>query len=68
MPALRHHARRLNADLIAVQEVENVAALARLFDPKGYAIELSHRPDQELGTCRRRRGQEQTMQRSARDS
>ncbi|MCB2263778.1 MAG: endonuclease/exonuclease/phosphatase family protein [Candidatus Thiosymbion ectosymbiont of Robbea hypermnestra] len=61
---LRHHARRLNADLIAVQEVENAAALARLFDPAVYALELSRRPDQDLGTCRRRHDQKQTMPRT----
>jgi len=61
---LRHHAERLNADLIALQEVENGAAVARVFDPRIYAIEISHRPSLSLGTCRRHRNQERTMQRT----
>jgi len=61
---LRRHARRLNADLIALQEVENRAAVARLFDPAVYAIEIARQPDRDLGTCRRRRGQARTMQRT----
>jgi endonuclease/exonuclease/phosphatase family metal-dependent hydrolase len=61
---LRHYAARLQADVIALQEVENAAAVARVFDPATYAIEISDQPDRDLGTCRRRRGQERTMQRT----
>jgi endonuclease/exonuclease/phosphatase family metal-dependent hydrolase len=61
---LRHHAERLNADLIALQEVENRAAVARVFDPSIYAIEISHRPSRSLGTCRRHRNRRRTMQRT----
>lgn len=61
---LRHHAARLQADIVALQEVENATAVARVFDPTRYAIEISGRPDQDLGTCRQRRGQERTMQRT----
>lgn len=35
---LRKYAQRLNADVIAVQEVASVAALARVFDPARYAF------------------------------
>jgi len=61
---LRRHAQRLNADLIALQEVENRTAVARLFDPGIYAIEIARQPDRNLGTCRRQRGQTRTMQRT----
>jgi len=61
---LRHHATRLNADLVALQEVEGRAAVARVFDPATYAIEISRRPDRDLGPCRRRGGRERSMQRT----
>jgi endonuclease/exonuclease/phosphatase family metal-dependent hydrolase len=61
---LHHHAARLNADLIALQEVENRAAVARVFDPSLYAIEISGRPSGKLGTCRRHHGRRRTMQRT----
>ncbi|WP_165741876.1 endonuclease/exonuclease/phosphatase family protein [Candidatus Thiosymbion oneisti] len=61
---LRRHARRLNADLIALQEVEDRAAVARLFDPGTYAIEIARQPDRNLGPCRRQSGQMRTMQRT----
>jgi len=61
---LRRHATRLNADLIALQEVENRAAVARVLDPSIYAIEISHQPNRKLGRCRRQRGRERTMQRT----
>ena len=40
---LRDHARRLNADVIAVQEVENELALGRVFDSDHYAFFVSNR-------------------------
>lgn len=40
---LRAHAERLDADVIAVQEVENEAALARVFDPSAYDFILTGR-------------------------
>jgi len=61
---LRHHVTRLRADIVALQEVENVVAVAQLFDPAVYAIEISGRPDQNLGRCRRHRGHKRTMQRT----
>lgn len=61
---LRHHAARLNADIVALQEVENEAAIARVFDPTVYAIEISRQPDLDLGRCRRQTRQERTMQRT----
>lgn len=61
---LRHHAERLGAAVIALQEVENAAAVGRVFDPGSYTIEISGRPDRDLGTCRRQRSQKRTMQRT----
>lgn len=61
---LRHQAARLNADLIALQEVQDATAVARLFDTDTYAIEVSRQPDRDLGTCRRQRDQQRTMQRT----
>ncbi len=40
------------------------AAVARLFDPGTYAIEIARQPDRNLGTCRRQQGQARTMQRT----
>ncbi len=40
---LRAHADQLDADVIAVQEVENEAALARVFDPDAYDFILTER-------------------------
>lgn len=40
---LRQHAERLDADVIAVQEVENDGALARVFDPARYDFFVSDR-------------------------
>jgi len=45
--ALRRHADRLAADVIAVQEVENEQALARVFDPEIWSFEVARNPDQE---------------------
>lgn len=61
---LRHHAARLKADVIALQEVENAAAVARVLDPAVYDIEISGQPDRNLGHCRRQPGQKRTMQRT----
>jgi endonuclease/exonuclease/phosphatase family metal-dependent hydrolase len=61
---LRQEAARLNADVIALQEVQNRAAVARVFDPDTYAIEISQQPERDLGTCRRHRSRKRTMQRT----
>ena len=45
--ALRRHAERLGADVIAVQEVENEQALAMVFDPELWSFEIARNPDQE---------------------
>lgn len=49
--ALKHFAASLQADIIAFQEVENLAAAARVFDPSVYRVEISERPDVDLGRC-----------------
>src|ERR1700752_201425 len=42
---LASYVQRLNADIIAFQEVENAAAAARVFDPTLYDIEIAVGPD-----------------------
>lgn len=50
--ALRNYVASLKADIIAFQEVENRAAALRVFDPAAYRLEISNRPDVDLGRCR----------------
>src|SRR5262245_33261821 len=38
---LQEYVRRLDADVVAVQEVENEAAMARVFDPSLYELHVS---------------------------
>lgn len=45
--ALRADVARLDADIIAFAEVENVVAAERVFDPVRYTIVMSSRPDSE---------------------
>ncbi|UWU82993.1 endonuclease/exonuclease/phosphatase family protein [Bradyrhizobium yuanmingense] len=45
--ALKRQADLLNADIIAVQEMENEGALARVFDPELWSFEVARNPDQE---------------------
>lgn len=55
---LRGHAERLDADVIAFEEVENLAAASRVFAPDRYDILLSTRPQQEReGYCDRERNE-----------
>lgn len=42
--ALRNYAQTLNADVVAIQEVESVAAAQRVFDPAIYDILMEARP------------------------
>lgn len=51
--ALRRYAAALDADIIALQEVENAAAVARVFDASEYRFDISGRPSVTLGTCRK---------------
>ena len=62
---LRRHAAALGADIIALQEVEDRAAVARVFDPSVYDIVVSARPEGDLGECRGQPGQRRTPQRTA---
>lgn len=55
---LRRHAVALNADVIAFQEVENLAAAQRVFDPALFEIAISKRPvSGRGGGCYGRPGQ-----------
>lgn len=57
--ALRRYADRLDADVIAFQEVENAAAAARVFPPDRYVVVMSKRPDSVRGgDCRGAPGQQ----------
>ncbi len=60
---LRRYARNLQADVIAFQEVESVAAAHRVFDPIVYRIEISERPYMPSDECRNRTGRFLTAQR-----
>jgi endonuclease/exonuclease/phosphatase family metal-dependent hydrolase len=60
--ALKNFAAALQADIIAFQEVENLAAAERVFDPSVYQVEISGRPDIDLGRCSGN-NQHRTMQR-----
>lgn len=57
---LRHYVARLDADIIAFQEVENTAAAERVFDPAEYTIEISNRPADGGTPCRNRPGYRKT--------
>lgn len=46
---LRRHADALNADVIALQEVESKAAAERVFDPARYDVIMSDRPQSTRG-------------------
>ena len=50
--ALKNFAAALQADIIALQEVENRAAVARVFDASEYRFEISGRPTVDPGRCR----------------
>lgn len=49
--AMRRIAEGLDADVIAFQEAESVAAAKRVFDPATYAIVMEERPGAPGGTC-----------------
>ena len=40
---MRNYARQLDADIVAVEEIENTAALVKVFPATDYIIEMSHR-------------------------
>jgi predicted secreted acid phosphatase/endonuclease/exonuclease/phosphatase family metal-dependent hydrolase len=45
---LKQYVDRLDADVVAVQEVENAQALARVFDPEQWSIEIARNPDEAI--------------------
>jgi endonuclease/exonuclease/phosphatase family metal-dependent hydrolase len=61
---LRGVAERLGADIIAVQEVQNAAALGRVFDPAVYDLVVSARREDGRDTCRGMEGERRTAQRT----
>ena len=61
--ALQQYVARLDADVIAFQEVENRTAAERVFDTAIYNSEISNRPGIDLGWCRKK-NQRRRMQRT----
>lgn len=61
---LRAVADRLGADIIALQEIENADAAARVFPPPRYDLVISPRRVRMQQTCRHRPGQRRTAQRT----
>lgn len=62
---LKRIAEKLDADVVAVQEVESEAALARVFDPRDWDLEVSTRPDEvPAPLCRDRPGEALVTQRT----
>ena len=62
--ALRKVAVALGADIVALQEAENEAAVARVFEPAVYDVVVSSRSDDRRGDCRGLPGQRRTPQRT----
>jgi len=60
--ALRRIGERLDADVVALQEVENEAAVARVFDPAVYDIVVSGHQQPRPDHCRGFPGQRRTAQ------
>ena len=60
--ALRRIAERLGADVVALQEVENEAAVARVFDPSVYDIVVSGHQQPRPDRCREVPSQRRTAQ------
>lgn len=54
--AMRTFAEGLQADVVAFQEVENIAAAQRVFDPARYEIVLEQRTGMRSGPCRGQAG------------
>ncbi len=63
--ALQSYAKSLDADIVALQEVQSEKALARVFPPQQWQFVLSKRPDNEAYECRGRDGLKSTPQRTA---
>jgi len=61
---LRAIAEGLNADIVALQEVENRTAVARVFDPRAYDILVSERALDLQADCRGLPGQRRTALRT----
>lgn len=59
---LRSYTERLNADVIAFEEVESVAAAARVLDPAKYQLIIETRPSGDRFPCRGLEGRTVTRQ------
>jgi endonuclease/exonuclease/phosphatase family metal-dependent hydrolase len=56
---------RLDADVVALQEVESAVAVARVFDPEHYRVLISQRPTRSSDLCRGEAEQRVTPLRTA---
>lgn len=63
--ALQKYAETLNADVVAVQEVESAKALAKVFPESQWRYQVSERPSTKGYECRGMDGQISTPQRTA---
>lgn len=59
---MRGYAERLNADVVAFQEVESIKAVARVFDPAKYQLIIEERPAADRFPCRGLEGRTLTRQ------
>ncbi len=64
LAALHSYARNLNADIVALQEVDSIDALALIFPEDEWQLFLSERPDSDSYECRGN-GQSSTQQKLA---
>ena len=59
---MRTYAERLNADVVAFQEVESIKAAERVFDPAKYTVIIEQRPAGDAFPCRGLEGRTLTRQ------
>lgn len=59
---MRSYAERLNADVIAFEEVQSIKAAARVFDPAKYQLIIEHRPAGDHFACSGQEGRKLTRQ------
>lgn len=62
--AMRPIANRLDADVIAFQEAENIAAAERVFTPDRFKVVMEERPGAPSGTCGGKHSQQKVIRRA----
>ncbi len=53
LEGLKQYASSLDADIVALQEVESIAAISQLFPSESWQLFISERPDSESYDCRK---------------